>query len=256
MSLNDADIVAAATLFRAAKVDGRQVDAISIRHPDAEIRDGYSIQAAWMRLRVDQGDPLYGYKVGLTGSQLQDVYGTDEPVFGHLHASAFGSPLLIEPFLETEVAFVLGQGLDTEAVTIDQVLAAAASVMPAFEIIDSRVHNRPKGAVDLVADNGAAAQAFLAPRSMRGVEVDLSDLAVELRQDGKVIEAGSTARVLGHPARAVAWLAGALARQGRGLRPGEVVLSGTCTTPVPYRRSSKYEADFGPLGWVRLDAEK
>lgn len=126
MSLNEAEIVAAAMRLRAAEVDGHQVDAVSIRHPDAEIRDGYSIQAAWMRLRVDQGDPLRGYKVGLTGSQLQDVYGTHEPVFGHLHASAFGSPLLIEPLLETEVAFVLKQGLDTEEVTIDQVLAAAA----------------------------------------------------------------------------------------------------------------------------------
>jgi len=253
MMLNKTEAALVASRLRCAEVAGRQIDAVSLAHPDADVGDAYSIQAESMRLRVQGGDPVRGYKVGLTGSKLQVAYGMCEPIFGYLHASAFGLPQLTEPLLETELAFVLGGRLHADAVTIGDVLAATESVLPAFEIIDSRVHARPMTGVDLVSDNGAAAQAVLSPRSARRSDLDIANLAVELRQNGKMIQSGSSARVLGHPAMAVAWLAVALARQGLELRPGDVVLSGTCTTPVPYSRSSSYEADFGPLGRVRLD---
>jgi 2-keto-4-pentenoate hydratase len=37
-----------------------------------------------------------------------------------------------------------------------------------------------------------------------------------------------------------------------GLRRGQIVTTGTCTTPVPLR-AGRYAADFGPLGVVTLE---
>ena len=46
---------------------------------------------------------------------------------------------LIAPRMEGEVAFILGDAIEGEGVSADDVLAAPAGVAPALEVIDSRV---------------------------------------------------------------------------------------------------------------------
>jgi len=49
---------------------------------------------------------------------------------------------------------------------------------------------------------------------------------------------------------AAAWLANALAAEGRALRAGAFVITGSVTPPVPVRARQSVRADFGPLGLV------
>ena len=82
-------------------------------------------------------------------------------------------------------------------------------------------------------------------------EIDLLEEPVELMQDGRPIAEGRGANALGHPARAVAWLAAKLAERGRSLEPGMLVMTGTLTPILPIERGSVYVGEFGTLGNVK-----
>jgi 2-keto-4-pentenoate hydratase len=60
------------------------------------------------------------------------------------------------------------------------------------------------------------------------------------------------ANVLGDPRDALTWLANHLHRFGAHLRAGEIVTTGTCATPLPLEPGMTVEAEFGPLGSVRV----
>ena len=57
--------------------------------------------------------------------------------------------------------------------------------------------------------------------------------------------------VFGDPIGAVAWLAGQPRLAGRGLKRGEIVMTGTCTGLTPITLGDRATADFGELGQVR-----
>ena len=91
---------------------------------------------------------------------------------------------------------------------------------------------------------------MLGERRTAPAEVDLAAAAVELEVDGRTVQQGTGAAVLGHPARAVAWLANALARFGVALEAGHVVMPGSLTAAIPLEPGTVVTADFGPLGGV------
>lgn len=55
---------------------------------------------------------------------------------------------------------------------------------------------------------------------------------------------------LGHPANAVAWLAGKLSERGRSLEAGTIVMTGTLTPIIPILRGANYLGSFSTLGSV------
>ena len=73
----------------------------------------------------------------------------------------------------------------------------------------------------------------------------------ELQLDGETVQHGTGAAVLGHPARAIAWLANALGRFGVGLEGGHVVMPGSLTAAIPLEPGTVVTADFGLLGHVQ-----
>lgn len=73
-----------------------------------------------------------------------------------------------------------------------------------------------------------------------------------LKLNGVVEETGLAAGVQGHPAIDIAWLSEKLAPWGETLQPGQIVLAGSFTRPVPARAGDRFEADYGPLGVLRL----
>jgi 2-keto-4-pentenoate hydratase len=104
--------------------------------------------------------------------------------------------------------------------------------------------------VDTIADNASCASVVLGDRPTPPADVDLAAAAVELRVDGRIVQQGSGAAVLGHPAKAIAWLANALGGFGVALEPGHVVMPGSLTAAIPLESGAVVTADFGPLGDV------
>jgi 2-keto-4-pentenoate hydratase len=74
---------------------------------------------------------------------------------------------------------------------------------------------------------------------------------VTLARDGEVFAEGRGELAMGSPAYAVAWLANKLAERGKGLRAGQLVMTGTLTAITPIEAGSTYVATFSTLGRVQ-----
>lgn len=78
---------------------------------------------------------------------------------------------------------------------------------------------------------------------------------VELLCDGETVGAGTGAAVLGHPARAAAWLANKLAEFGVSLLKGQVLLPGAMCASVSVVPGKTYRALYPHLGEVSVSFE-
>lgn len=259
MALSEEDVRRLADELWRAETGSAPVAPIGARHPEADVDDAYRIQLAGVRLRVAAGDVVRGHKVGLTARVMREQFGVDRPDFGHLLGSMFhpeGEPLpvdtLIAPRVEPELAFVLNAPLQGPGVTVADVLAATAFVLPALEIIDSRIQDWRIGIVDTVADNASSARVVLGGTRTRLDDVDPRLIGVVLRRNGEIVETGASGAVLGNPAQAIAWLANTICDHGGALKAGDVIMPGTCTRAVDMRPGDTVRADFEHLGHVGI----
>jgi len=227
-------------------------------HVGLGIAEGYAIQAHNVARRVAEGATVRGRKLGLTSRRTQQLLGVDEPTFGVLTDDMLvddGAELslaeLVAPRVEAELAFVLATDLVGPRVTTEDALGAIGGVLPALEVVDSRVAEWRSRIADTVADNAGAAKVVLG-RSTPVGGLDLRLLGVLLSRNGSPIDSGAGAAALGHPAAALAWLANTLAGFGEGLHGGDVVMAGALTRMVPARPGDRFCAEFAHLGAVSV----
>ena len=197
--------------------------------------------------------------MGRTSRTRQHVLGVDEPDFGVLLDDMFldeGDDVPVELFVQPRVvatmAFVLAADLAGPGVTIADALTAVAGVMPAIEIVDSRIASWQVEIADTVADNASAGKVVLGGRITPVTAVDLRLVGVLLQRNGVPIESAAGAAALGNPARCVEWLANELGSTGRGLRRGDIVLAGPLHRLVSVRPGDFYQAEFAHLGNVTV----
>jgi len=252
-----------AELHESARREVRSIDPITVAHPDLTIDDGYAVQQAWVDLQVADGATLVGRKIGLTSRAMQQQMKIDEPDFGALFDYMImpsGVELrhadFVDPKLEVEVAFMIGQRLSGDAVTIDDVMAATDYVQPALELIDARsyrvhpVTKRARTIVDTIADNAADAGVILGGEKVNPDDVDMRWIGAIFSCNDVVEETGLAAGVLGHPANGIAWVARRLAPYGLAIEPGQIILAGSFTRASATKPGDRFVADYGPFGSV------
>ena len=204
---------------------------------------------------------VVGIKLGMTSKVKRDALGIREPVYGRITEDMLvppGQPItvaeLIHPRAEPELALVVGRPIPPGA-DVAAVLAAIDAVYPAIEVADSR-YSEPFRLFDSVADNAGAARVVLGDQPRKpGDLVDLHVLGcVFSRPDGpdNVLDTAAGGAAMGHPAAALAWLAGALAARDDRIEPGTVVLTGGLTAAVPLRVGDRFTAEFDGLGPVEV----
>ena len=221
--------------------------------------EAYRIQQANVERRLKRGEHVVGHKIGLTARAMQEMFGVNEPDYGHLLDTMLHDervPLdlgtLIDPQIEIEPAFVLGSKLQGPNVGVADVLAATEYVCVCFEVIDSRIIDWRVRLQDTVADNGSSARVVLGAFKADPNTLELDNLETELELDGVVRETGNTSAILGHPANGIAWLANRISEFGLTLDAGHVVLPGTCTRCVRIGGHSRVAGRIEGLGEVTL----
>jgi 2-keto-4-pentenoate hydratase len=242
-----------------AEVDGRPIEPLTDTHPDLTVQEAYAVQSVNLARRVAGGRLVRGHKVGLTSKAMQELLGVDEPDFGVLLDDMFveegctlGVGALLQPRVEAEIAFVLGRDLAGPGVNTADVVTATAGVLPALEVVDSRIAQWRIRLVDTVADNASCGRVVLGGRLTPITAVDLRLVGVLFYRNGVPIDSGAGAAALGNPAVCVAWLANTLGRLGSGLRAGDVVLPGALHRMVPVRLGDVFRAEFAHLGDVTV----
>ena len=261
--LDPATIRQAATRLQAAEAGHVQIRQLHLEFPSMDIEDAYAIQRDWVAMKLAAGRRMVGHKIGLTSRAMQSSVGITEPDYGVLLDDMFFDsgtdvPLerFTEPRVEVELAFVLGKKLEGPNCTQFDVLSATDYVVPAMEIIDSRLQRvdpETKGTrtiVDSISDNAANAGVVMGGRPVRPMDVDLRWVAGLLYRNGQIEETGVAAGVLNHPANGVAWLANKLSMYGESLQAGEIILAGSFTRALFGHRGDTFHADYGPLGAV------
>lgn len=227
-----------------------------------DIGVAYAVQQENVRIGLARGRRIVGRKIGLTAKAVQAQLGVDQPDFGVLFADmaindddTVSLARLISPRTEVEVAFVLDGDLSHEVNTAADVLRATAFVLPAIEIVDSRVKNWDITIVDTVADNASSACYVLgtSPKLLR--DVDVRGVLMSMTSGTAEVSAGGGAACLGNPVNAVVWLANTLSSRGESLRAGDIVLSGALGPMVKVMAPGRYEATITGLGSVRVSFE-
>ena len=119
---------------------------------------------------------------------------------------------------------------------------------------DSRYEDFTRvGAAQLIADVACACWFVLGPATrVDWRALDLAQHSVAAYRNGALAGQGSGANVLGDPRSALAWIANELSAYGDGLRAGDVVITGTCLTPVPVSAGDSVKADFGEFGVLEV----
>ncbi|MGW8887425.1 2-keto-4-pentenoate hydratase [Streptomyces sp. NPDC055749] len=249
----------AAELLRSAELGRTPVAPLVESYPGIGTEDAYEIQLLGIRRRLDAGAMVNGHKVGLSSPVMQQMMGVDEPDYGHLLDDMQlyeDRPVPVArycaPRIEVEVGFVLGDDLPGEGCTEADVLAATERVVPALELIDSRIADWRISIADTIADNASSA-GYVIGEGRDPRELDLRTIAATLRTgEGDLLASGRSNAVLGDPATSVAWLARTVARFGVPLKKGHVVLPGSCTRAVDVAAGRTYTAEFTGLGSVSL----
>lgn len=250
----------AAAALETARHTRVPVQQVSRTWPQLDLDAAYQVQLEGVRRRLAAGERVVGHKVGLTAKVMQQMFGVDQPDYGHLtdrmlvpDGAAVPCATYLQPRAEIEVAFVLAAPLKGPGVTPEDVLTATEGVCAAIEIIDSRIADWQITLVDTVADNGSSAAAVLGQRRLAPDQVDLAAVDGRVLVNGEEAGRGRGDAVLGHPATAVAWLANALGDRGITLEPGHVVLSGAIAAAVPVHPGTRVTARFDTLGEATVE---
>ena len=250
--------VAADALF-AAERDRISIARLTDTWPEMSVVDAYEIQRLNIDRRVASGRRVRGHKVGLSSPVMQKMMGVDQPDYGHLLDDMFvfegttvDTASMCFPRVEVEVGFVLGDRISGPGAHVGDVLRATAFVVPAIEIIDSRITGWEIRLPDTIADNASSAKLVLGGRATKIEDVDLRRIGGLLSVNGEIVDSGAAGAVLGNPATSVAWLANVLCDFGIALEAGDVVLPGSFTRAVDVGPGDVVEASFDHLGDVAV----
>lgn len=252
-----------AQTLREAQFGGQPCAPPTALVPELGVADAYAIQRLNVAHRVEceglWGRPArrVGYKIGLTSRAVQQWLGVYEPDFGELlddmvvaDGGTANLARLLQPRAEAEVAFVLGKPLKGPGLVAAQVMAATDFVLPAIEIVDSRIADWKISYVDTIADNASSGMLVLGNQPRRLSEVDLGLCGMALRKNGALASSGAGAACMGNPVNAVVWLANKLGEFGVGLEAGQVILSGALGPVVAVEKGDWLEAEIRGLGRV------
>jgi 2-keto-4-pentenoate hydratase len=215
------------------------------------VDQSYRIQLALIERRRAVGERQIGWKVGLTAPAIQQQFGFHEPVFGCVLDSkpsghVFAPSDLIAPGFENELCMRLRVDL-SGTVSLDQARAAIDVVYPSLEIIETRGPFTEQIALAL-ADNAQQKTVILG--SPKALPADLTTIEARVSVNGQQVGTGTGNAVLGNPLNSIVWLAAKLGAYGRGLKAGEIVMTGSFTRQFPIAPGDKIETVFSGLGAV------
>ena len=208
------------------------------------LADAYAIQSASIQRRVARGERRVGVKMGFTSRAKMVQMGLSDVIWGRLTAgmqveegTAIDFSRFVHPRVEPELAFVLKKPLAGD-VTGPEALAAVEAIAPALEIIDSRYKDFKFTLPEVIADNASSSAFVIGPWSdPRGT--DFGNLGLTLDIDGRTVQVGSTAALLGHPLRSLVAAARLSAAAGEPLQAGWIVMAGGAT-PAEWIRPGQY----------------
>lgn len=218
------------------------------------LAEAYEVQRTVIAHRLARGATRIGLKMGFTSRAKMAQMGLSDLIWGRLtsdmlieEGSAIDLSRYVHARVEPELCFLLRRPLEGE-VTPMQALAAVEAIAPALEVIDSRYLDFKFSLPDVVADN--ASSAGIVVGAWHRPDIDFSNLGLLMSFDGRSVELGSTAALLGHPIRSLVAAARVAAQHGESLPAGSLVMAGGATAAAALAPGLAVRLEMQRLGTV------
>ena len=213
-------------------------------------KDAACTRARFNKLLAAHYGKVVGYKAGLTNPATQKRFNTNQPTWGVLYDGMiqpngfstvpnFGA----RPLFEADMLVRVKDAGINNARTPEEVMQHIDQVIPFIELPDLVVEAPPKlngaaiNAINVGARLGVAGTPMPVPADRMDRFVMLAQLAnMDIKvtdQTGKQIGAGKGSDILEHPLNAVAWLAQALHKEHRAMKPGDLISLGSFSALMP-----------------------
>jgi 2-keto-4-pentenoate hydratase len=200
-----------------------------------DLARAYELQDAVATLRVAAGDRLVGYKVGCTGSGTVQQFGMEGPIRGCLFESEVRRHRC--PVTGNEFANLAIEGEMAVRIGGDDTIAA---VFPVIELHHFVFRSTRKTLPELVANNGFNG-GFVVPDEDCLLSQDSIERPGELSVwiNDRLAASGGLWPMRGGALASLGWLREHLAKTGRALLPGQIVLTGTPLGLYPVRAGDR-----------------
>ncbi|SCB19437.1 hydratase [Rhizobium hainanense] len=221
----------------------------------ASEHEAYDIQTA---AQDALGFERKGYAIVGTSDLSRRALGLKGPIYSEIPSAALQKRAQIFRLppgtigIQCELVFTMLRPFpdEGEQITLDSVADAVMSCRPAIGVIGRRTRQAFAGANAAIADFGLHV-ATLCGDHAGNVDIgDLSEIEVTAFLFRQTMLSGNSSAIMGNPLNAVAWLAAALAANGRRLEPSDIVATGSCTAVLQVCAGQHLAVDFGPLGQV------
>ena len=235
--MNTNRIERTAKYFHTAHCNGKRYEGAPVEYRPKNLEEAYAAQDRFLELSSTGSPSVAGYKIAVTSQVIQQLVGLAHPCLGTIRGgSVYTSPsrLAESEFhhvaVECEIAFTLKDHLAPirGEQNRESVRTLIESCHPAFELIEDRYADySTMDALSLIADNCWCGGVVLGPAMTDWQTLALDQLTGTLEINHKKVGEGVTRDALGHPLEGLAWVANTLAEQGKSLKGGMVVITGS-----------------------------
>lgn len=225
------------------------------------IEDAYQVQGAFLDILGQDMGALGGYKIAYTSVEMQRLRGISSPCAGGMFAgtiqaspATFRSVDYVRLAIECEIGVRMGADVPASDAPYsrERIADYIEFLAPAFEMVDMR------GAAAGIGQNAAAISGICTNISNAGAvlgtavrdwrDIDLATSHGQMLINGEQVGEGLGADVMGHPLEPLVWLANMLAEQGRELKAGMTVITGSIIPPKPLQAGDTATISIGGLG--------
>ena len=236
-----------------------RLPAVDISSDVTSFDTAYELQDLVAEKLVDSFGKVAGYKIAWNNAAQISQLAPNAPAVGHVFGQQvyptgkmFDDNEFKQLVVEPEIIAVIATDIEGDGHTAQTVLSKIARYHAGFEIMDRR------GCTDAtlahppsIVANNIFNFGLILGQGIDAEEVDFSTLVTVVNLDGAEILNLKNAAPQ-NPVEAVATVANSLAKRGKMLRAGDLVLCGTHLPPVEVRRGA-LRVTMGALGEARFD---